>query len=195
MRFSLVQTVAPAVEPVSLVEAKAHLRVTSTDEDTLITSLITAARIHAENETRRQLITSTFALRLDGFPESDEDPILLWRPPIQSVSSVKYTDEDGVLQTWAAASYQVDIYEEPGRILPAYEESYPSTQDILNAVVVTYLNGYGLAVAVPQDIKQAMFLLLGELFERREDAIAGAPITRVPLGVERLLAPYRVVRF
>lgn len=187
MRFSLEQSVAPASEPVSLAEARLHLRVDHTAEDTRISALITGARVGVETATRRQLMPATWVLRLDAFPCRDDLPIELPRPPIRAVSSISYVDEAGASQVWDPAKYQVDKYEEPGRILPAYGESYPSTRDVMNAVTVTYTAGFDDAAAVPQPYKDAMLLWLAELFLRREEGHAGSRVETVPLCVERVL--------
>src|SRR5690348_16556758 len=94
----------PATEPVSLAEAKAHLRVTASDEDALISALIIAAREAAEHELGRALITQTWEKTLDLFP----DAIELTNPPVQSVASVQYLDIDGVEQTLSSVSYTLD---------------------------------------------------------------------------------------
>lgn len=203
MKWSIQQTTPPGGEPISLEEAKAHLRVTSASEDSLIASLISAARQHAEDFTRRQLMTATFVQRMDRFPSefsgavrsSCRNPIRVYRPPLQSVASITYIDTAGVTQTWAAERYKVDPQDEPGRIVPAYGYSYPDTRDEINAVTITFDAGYSSADDVPKPIRQALLLMVGELFERREEGHAAVAIHAVPLGVKALLGPYRVVRF
>ena len=195
--MGLIQTVPPAVEPVSLAEAKLHMRVDLDDDDALIQKLIEAARRHTEDFTSRSLITQTWKLTLDRFPES----LLLWRwdawtcsnvielpkPPLQSVTSVKYYDPDGVLQTLAASKYLVDAVTEPGRIAPVTGEFWPATQDRINAVEIIYVAGYGAAAAnVPAGLLAAIKLLLANWYENREATIAGS-LNPVPLAVEALL--------
>lgn len=152
--MSLTLTTAPAQEPITLVEAKAHLRQEASDDDTLITSLITAARVHVEEYVGRALITQQWELGLDAFPTDIEMPL----PRLQSVESVKYLDADGNLQTLDSAKYRVDIASEPGGITPAYGESWPGTRAVTGAVTVAFTAGYGAAVGVPEPIKSAMKL-------------------------------------
>lgn len=181
----------PSTEPVTLAEAKAHLRVTATDDDTLVDSLIATARQWVEDFTRRALITQTWDYTLDAFADEIEIPL----PPLQSVNSVKYLDVDGVEQTLAATEYTVDTAATRGLVRPAYGKSWPSVRDQANAVTIRFIAGYGTAAAVPGTIKAAVLLMLGELYARRETAIVGAPIATVPVSAEYLLWPYRSLRF
>lgn len=199
MRFSLALVTAPASEPLLRTEAKLHLRVDSsfTDDDSLIDALITAARQHVENHTRRALVTQTWDLSLDGFPACNEIAVPL--PPLQSVTSVKYTDSGGTVTTWGTSNYLVDVAHQPGRIVPAYGVYWPVfTPSPSNPVTVRFVTGYGAAGAVPEAIKAAMKLLIGHWYENRE-AVAGnsnsTALAPVPLAVEALLAPYRVWGF
>jgi uncharacterized phiE125 gp8 family phage protein len=178
-------------EPVSLDEAKAHLRVAGSDEDTLIESLITSARQWAERFTARAFLTTTLTEVLDMFPDDDEI-IRLPTSPLQSVPSITYIDTAGAVQTWDPANRLVDTHNEPGRISLAYGKSYPTTREIINAVTITYVVGYGTASDVPKAIKQAILLLVGHWYEHREAAVDFGVISKVPDTVEFLLWPYRV---
>jgi len=184
---------APTAEPVTLAEAKLHLRVDDNADDVLIGALITAARQHAEHDTRRALVTQTWKLVLDAFPES---VITLDRAPVSAVVSVVYTDPDGVSQTLAPGGYQLDDITEPCRLVPAYGSSWPATRAQLNAVAVTYTCGYGAPEAVPESIKRWMLLRIGALYENREEVLTGRAITLAPLPfVDALLAPYRLLEY
>lgn len=183
---SLELVTAPSVEPVSLDELKAHLRVDQADENGLLTSLIVAARRHLEMETRRAFINTTYAYRLPKFPA--DRFIELPRPPLSSVTSIVYEDSDSVSQTLAASSYQVDTYGEPGRVALEPSQSWPATEaDRLNAVTVTYVAGYGSAATdVPQEIRQAIMLLAGHWYENREHTSPEAP-REIPYGIRPLV--------
>ncbi|MCK9504702.1 MAG: head-tail connector protein [Porticoccaceae bacterium] len=181
----------PAFEPVTLDEAKAHLRVTHDAEDDLITALITAAREAAENYTHRALCEKTLEYYCDAFPCQ----IVLPQPPVQSVTSVKYIDRDGIEQTLDAAEYQTHIQNEPALIVEAYGKTWPTTRDELNAVRVRYVVGYASAADVPGPVKAALLLMIGHLYENREDSIVGAAISELPFGSRCLLNPYRMLRF
>ena len=153
-------------------------------ENDLIADLITAAREYAENFQHRCYITQTIELVLDEFPD---DEIVVPRPPLIAVSSIKYTDTDGNQQTWDNANYTVDNKSHPGRIIPAYTKTWPATRDVPNAVTVTYTAGYGDATTdVPKRVKQAIKLLIGHLYENRE-ATSEKQLASVPMAVEALL--------
>lgn len=184
---------APAAEPVTTSEAKAHMRVDTTADDTYIGTLITVARQNVEAHLRRALINQTWELVLDEFPLG---VFRLPKPPLASVTSIKYTDEDGVEATFSSAKYLVDADSEPGRVVLKNGESWPAvTLQEANAVRVRYVAGYGAAGSnVPQAIRQAILLVIGSLYENREDVLVaqGVSIGTLPFGVEALLAPYRI---
>lgn len=188
--MSLSLVTAPTVEPITLAEAKTHLRVDHTDEDALIEALIVAVRNIAETTTRRALATQTWDLKLDGFPVNG-GPIYLPLPPVQSVTYVQYVDDQGITRTWSPSLYQVDLASAPARLMPAWEETYPVTRAVLNAVTVRYVAGYGLEPAIPQPIKQAMLLILTHLYEQRSETSPGVIIHEVPMSSLALLMPYR----
>lgn len=197
MALSLVT--GPAVEPVSLSEAKQQCRVDQdiTDEDALLDSLRVAARQWAENFTHRALITQTWDDKRDGFPcEVWELPLA----PAVSVTSVTYIATDGTSTVWSSALYTTDFpagpKAGPGRLCPIYGGSFPSTQDVMNAVVVRFVAGYGSTaaaslVAVPMAIKQAIRLLVAHWYAQREPVNIGNLVTPIPLTIESLLWPYK----
>ena len=181
----------PALEPVSLTEAKLHLRVDGSDEDDLITALIVAARQAAEHQLDRALVTQTWERRFDAFPAAELE---LGMPPVQSITSVTYYDADEVLQTMDAADYALDAYRLPGWAVPAYGTTWPSTLDTPNAVRVRFVAGYGdTASDVPEAIRQWMLMRIGTLYKHREQVVAGMSVAELPGAfVDRLLDPYRV---
>ena len=170
--MALFQVTAPATEPLSLVEAKVHLRVDVADEDGLIYDLIRAAREYVEAFTHRALITQTLDDKGDSFPHN-YDPIELLKPPCASVTSVTYVNSAGATETWSPTLYTTDLPTGPqarmGRIVPAYQQYYPVTRDVANAVTVRFVAGYGTADAVPVGLKVAMKLLIGEWYRPARD--------------------------
>ena len=186
---------APAVEPLTLQETKDHLRVDTSDDDALISALITAARQNIadlDGHLGRCLITQTLDWHLDGFPSN---ALSVPRPPLQSVTSISYVDENGAAQTWGATKYTVDVKSHPGRIVPAYGESYPSTRDVPNAVAVRFVAGYGLAGdSVPAPIRAAMLLHIHDLYDRRGTHVIGDSFEATP-AIKALLAPYQIYKF
>jgi uncharacterized phiE125 gp8 family phage protein len=184
--MSLKPVTTPSEEPVSLQEARAHLRLESR-EDEYLTNLITAAQRHCESFLGRALITQTWDLMLDCFP-ADEIEIPL--PPLQSITYVKYKDTAGVLQTLDISCYIVDANSQPGRVSPAYGQSWPSTYDEIQSVQIRFVAGYGAAADVPQSIKSAILIKLADLYEHRGDETASDTIDR---AIQSLLWPDRIV--
>lgn len=188
MSLALQLVTPPSVEPVSLAEARAHLKAASTAEDSLIQDWIVAARSHAESLTWRKFCTQTWDYSLDSFPRCELE---IPHGKLQSITSITYVDVNGVTQTLSASDYQVDIKSDPGRIAPAYGLSWPSTRSQqLNAVTVRFVCGYGLAAAVPREIKAAICLIVGHLYEHREE-VSDFETFKVPNSAENLLSQFR----
>ncbi len=184
---------APTTEPLTMTEAKTHLRVDYTDDDGLIANLITVTRGAVETVTRRALITQTWDWTLDAFPAGRD--LIVPLPPLQSVTSITYVDIDGNSSTVSASDYYVDTVSEPGRIRLKSGTSWPSvTLREANGVTVRFVAGYGGINAVPARIRHAMLLMMGHLFENRENvtAIPGGKLDVIPHGAESLLATYRL---
>jgi uncharacterized phiE125 gp8 family phage protein len=183
----------PALEPVTLAEAKAHIRVDGNDEDALITSLITAAREYCEGFQNRSYITQTWGLWLDSFPS--EDYIRIPLPPLQSVASIKYYGTDNAEYTMDAADYFVDDKSEPGRAVLAYNKTWPTTAlRPANGVCIEFVAGYGDAASdVPQKAKQAILLLIGHWYANREAILTGSVSKEIEFAVKALLSMDRVV--
>lgn len=192
--MDLTLVTAPVEDPVTLAEAKAHLRVTSADEDALIGALIDAATAYIDGRDGvlgRALVTQTWDYKIDYFPLG---AIKLPLPPLQSVTSIKYLGGDGVEQTLAAGEYRVLSSAWFPLVDLEYGKSWPTTRRVRRAVTVRIVVGYGAASAVPQSIKAALLLLIGHLYEHREENQDFA-IHAMPLGVPALLAPHRMLGF
>lgn len=205
MRFSV--TTGPSAEPISTAEAKTQLRIDGSSEDTLISNYIAAARGMLEKQTRRAFLYQTITLKLDAFPVADNanktrrsleqgfggnGTILLPRSPAIAITSVQYVDTDGATQTLAGSKYALDKTSEPARLYPAYDEDWPDTRDINNAVTVTYTAGYGASASdVPEEVRLAVRLLVGVYYEQRE-AISTMNWAEVPLGLQAIVAAYTV---
>ena len=215
----------PAVEPVTLAEAKLHLRVDIADDDLLISSMIIAARQSAETICRRAICTQTIKLVLDQFPMpgmnvgsanwygpqwgTSPGPLTILRPdgktgyeiilpmsPVQAITSIKYIDANGVQQTLDPSQYKLDNVSEPARIVPAYGVSWPAARNEINSVEVTYVAGFGDNTAVPEGIKSWIKIRIGTLYENREEvAILTRGKVEVLPFVDGLLDPFRVVTF
>jgi hypothetical protein len=197
----------PAEEPVSLLEAKLHLRVDFTDDDALITALISAARQAAETLTGRQIVTARWKLVLDSFPGPSlmgmpaglsfslpGHAVLLPKCPVQSVVAIQYLDMAGSLQTMPATDYAVDAACEPARITPVFGKIWPIHLPQIGAVWVTFDAGYGYAASVPEGLKCWIKLRVGSLYAHREEValINRGKIEPLPF-IDGLLDPFKVV--
>lgn len=177
---------APAEEPVTLAEAKAHLRLEHNEDDVYVESLITAARQYVEQICWRRVVTQEWELVLGGFPGADE--ISLAKEDLKSVESVQYVDANGDEQTLSPDVYAVDAVSEPGRVVLAPGQSWPATAEREDAVRVRFKAG------CPRPVAQAILLLVSQMYEHRTPEVHGA-LAQVHFAVDALLAPYRVVRF
>lgn len=191
---SLKLVTAPTVEPVTLIEAKQHLRVTDDADNAYITNLIVAARQAVESgeswSLERSLINTTWRLTLDGF-SARVSVIELPRPPVSSITSILYDDSANVEQTLLASRYKLIADAEPARVMPVYNDEWPDAIDYPGSVRITYVAGYGAtAASVPQAVKQAILLLVGDMFENRESILTGT-ISGVLPTIRALLNPYQ----
>lgn len=172
MIYSLTRSTNPVIEPVTLTQAKDHLRVAGNADDAVIASQLTAARQAVERDTRQSLTTQTWRLKLDGWPL---DGIRLYMPPVQSVTSITYTDGAGSSQTWSSSEYDVFTDDRPALVLPKYNYDWPTTRGDYRNIVVTYVAGYGdSGEDVPAGLKQAILLRLEMMYDGENEQLAGA---------------------
>jgi len=195
--YGLRRTVAPTSEPVTTDEAKLHLRLSldATDEDAVVNRCIAAARQWFEDRTGRALINQTWKYTIDNWyaSESVRRPgfIYLPRAPLSSVTSVYYTATDGSSTLWDSANYTVDTESEPGRLALAYSKTWPVTREVVNAIQITYVAGYGAdATFVPDGVKAALLCLISDLFYNRGTLEEMAPKESMP--IDRIVTPWMV---
>jgi uncharacterized phiE125 gp8 family phage protein len=182
----LTVAVAPAEEPVSIDDVKAHLRYTGDAEDAALAIQVAAAREQCELVARRAFVSQTLELRLDEWPETDM--IALPRPPLQSVESVTYTTEDGQTHTMPSTDYIVYANAEPGRLYVKPGKAWPSATLMPGpSICIRYVAGYGDPEAVPRRYKHAVLLLTGTWFAVREHVTVGTVAREVPDSIKSLL--------
>ena len=163
--IALALKTAPALEPVSYAEASTWLRLPNDTDVDVVTAMLAAARQKVETDTGRVLITSSWYLYLDRFPE---DGIRVPIEPLLTVASIKTTSSAGVQSTVTASNYQVDIVSSPPRIVLSDTGSWPSDLRLTQAIVVEVTAGYGaLASAVPEPLKQAILQLVSMWYGAR----------------------------
>ena len=177
-------TTPPATEPVSLSEAKLHLKVDTSADDTLISALITAARQHLERHCNSAFVTQTITEVWDSFYKRNHFSIA----PVQSLTTYQYKPE-GETTTYSTTDanlYGLDIFAKPGYIYKLPDTVDPITENVPDAVKAVYTAGYGSAADVPAPIKAAILLVVGDLYEKRQDGVK-----QLPTAAEYLIAPYR----
>ncbi|MCP8897030.1 head-tail connector protein [Shinella daejeonensis] len=188
--MTIAELTPPAAEPVTLAEAKAHLRLDGSDEDLLLTVLLAAARIHLESETGLCLIVRPFRLYLDGWPEGRV--IQIARGPVQTIESVTVYDAVGMPLEVDAAGYVLDGAARPARlVLP----QTPVAERAVNGIEIDFTAGFGESGAdVPDTLKRALLLHVAAMYELRGVVAVEHQPGAVPQGYDRLIAPYRMRR-
>ncbi len=190
---SLTRATPPAVEPVTLTEAKIHLRVDTDTDDAYISTLITAAREWCEQYVDRTLVQTQWTMRLDSFPYEIELP----RPPIAASGTatavtLTYTLGDDSTATLSTTAYRVDRNSTPGVVRQLRAGTWPANLDDYNAVSVTWWAGYGSdGSSVPAAIRHAMLMLIGHWYESRSSVLVGSISKEVEFGVKSLLDSQR----
>jgi uncharacterized phiE125 gp8 family phage protein len=184
---------APTTYPVTLAEAKLHLRVDSSTEDAMISAMITSATDVAETIMCRSIMPQTWELTLDAFP----DVLEITRAPAVSITSLKYYDTAGVQQTLSNTLYLLDNVNDfaPAQVVPTYGTVWPETREQTNAVALRFVSGYADAASVPEAIKSWIKLQVSAMYENREaEAYSSRAVsTTVKMSfVDGLLDKYRV---
>ena len=190
MSWNRLRLVTPAsVLPVSLVEAKAHLRVDFDDDDALIASLISAATamLDGPRGIGVALAPQTWELGLDEWPEAVRLP--LW--PVRAIASIIYKDAAGADVTLPTSAWQADLDASPVRILPDYGQSWPAARASQRAIRITFTAGYADAASIPADLKAALLLIVGHLYNHREAVADNSPRV-LPMGAEAIIDRYRI---
>ncbi|MCK9541372.1 MAG: head-tail connector protein [Novosphingobium sp.] len=189
---------APATDPVTLAEVKAHIRVDHTDEDAAIADMILAATQRLDGRDGLLglcLITQRWTLTLDAFASEIAIPL----PPCQSIDAISYVDTDGVTRTLDAGAYQAfGLGSADGaKVRPAYGQRWPAIRNQPDAVAITFTAGFGDDPDdVPEPIRTAIKMRVGHLYEHRESVTIGSGfITDTPDGAEDFVRGFRTWTF
>lgn len=181
-------TTAPVNEPWTLSDVKNYLKVDTSADDTLITTLISAARQAAESYLNMALITQTVTEKLDRL---NSPTLYLSVSPVISVSNFQYADSQNTTQTFASTNYVVDTFSKPARLSLTYGNTWPTLYGNINDVTITYTAGFGTeASGVPTQIRQAMLMMIADSYDNREDYVK-----KMPTASQYLLDQYRVQYF
>lgn len=193
-------TALDVVPVIPLEQCWAHLRITpdgsppSHPDDALILGLLSAAREWIEGYTGIALTPRTLELAIDGFPY---DEIQLPMPPLVGIVSVRYVADDGLEYEIPSTDHVIDDYSRPGWLFPASGIGWPTAAAVINAVTIRYTAGFNLwsdevqTRPLPTSLKTALLLLLGALYENREDA-SEVRLSEVPIGVRSMCEWQRV---
>lgn len=182
-------TVDPTDTAISLDEVKSHLKITATSENTYLTNLISVATEMVQNYTGQVLMESTMQLSLPYFVNR----IDIQRVPVTEVIAVLYYDSNNSATTLSASNFistlTMSSTDSPiaTTIVATDDFSYPDTYPRMDAVVIQFKAGYTNAASVPMAIKQAMLLIIGQLYLNRTDMVY-----KMPVLSEYLLNPYRI---
>jgi uncharacterized phiE125 gp8 family phage protein len=190
--MSLAMTTPPALEPVTVADAKVHLRVDSDAEDVLIGSLILTSRLHIEAALGLALITQSWTLALDRWPPGDHIDLPL--TPLQSVDDVRVKNAAGIAAIVPAESYLVDLASRPGRLV--WNNTIPPFPALpANGIEIDFTAGFGAtADSVPAPLKHAILMLTAHWYEHRDPDDIGSDAAQIPAAVSDLIQPFRTIR-
>lgn len=190
--MALMLTGGPAVEPVTLDEAKAHVRITGSSEDVLLSSLLLTSRLHVEAALSLALIAQTWTLLLDRWPRGDTVDIPL--SPLQGVSAVRVKNALGAPVAIAPTNYLVDLASKPPRLVWGGGVR-PDPGVAINGIEIDILAGFGAtAASVPAPLKHAILMLTAHWYEHRDPVEIGSASARIPDAISDLIQPFRKIR-
>lgn len=191
MPLKLIKTVDAATAVVSDAEQKLFTKIDETADDALVTQLNSTATDYVADRLQRAFVTETWELSLDAWPPTS-CPIELCRVPAIAISSITYIDTDGNSQTLASSQYTLDDKAEPAAIHRAYNVTWPTVRNVVNAITVTFTVGYGaLASDTPEKFKTVIKHYFSHLYEHREPT-AEKTWKDVPHTLEDLLTKYEL---
>jgi uncharacterized phiE125 gp8 family phage protein len=178
-------TAPPIAEPLSLAETKSHLRISHSDDDTYISTLINSARQNVELRYDLCLMAQSWSVFCDRWPEDGIFHLPLY--PISSIVDLKIYGDDDIAATIDPAHYMLDVASRPSRLVLRRGRSFPQPGRRVNGLEIKIIAGFA---AVPAVIKQALLIIIADFFASRGDVVGGD----LPLAARELLAPYRRVR-
>lgn len=187
--MTLVRVTAPAETPITLVEAKAHLRVDGSAEDTYISGLIAAAvaLCDGQGSLGRSMVTQTWAKWVPQSP----GVVRVGMGPFIALTGVDYYDSDGVEQVAVVSDYEVRLDGDFVNVRPKSNKAWPPAMMRDDAIKLTFTAGFGAAADVPDGIKHALLMLVAHWYANRE-AVTNENLKDVPMAVDALIGNERV---
>lgn len=190
--MSFVMTTPPALEPVSVAEAKTHMRIDGDDEDVLIASLLLTSRLHIEVALSLALVTQSWRLTLDRWPGGRDLELPL--TPLRSIDEIRVKNAAGVASVVPAESYLVDIASRPPRLV-WNNQVPPAPHARANGIEIDITAGFGASGdSVPAPLKHAILMLTAHWYEHRDPSEVGSSDARIPDAVSALINPFRTIR-
>lgn len=191
--MSFVMTSPPAIEPVTLAEAKAHLRVDGSSDDVLIGSLQLTSRLHLETALSLAMITQSWRLQLDAWPANGIVEIDL--SPVQSINEVRVRVASGSTVIVPASSYVADLATRPARLVIKDVTALQAPAPRVAGIEIDLTAGFGAtAAAVPAPLKHALLMLTAHWYEHRDPFEVGSEAARIPSAISELIQPFRKIR-
>ena len=189
MAKSYAVDIAASTAILTTAEAKTHLKVDTSADDDYIDNLVSAATESAQIFTNRYFINTTITQHGDTWSDIET----LFKSKVSSITHIKYFDSDNSEQTLATSVWLSDINHQPARIGLKPSQSFPSLADRINAVNCKYVVGYGSAASdVPEGIREAVLLTIGNLYENRQEVVVGRIATELPKSAQYLLEQFKV---
>ena len=189
MAKSYAVDIAASTAILTTAEAKQHLKVDTSADDDYIDNLVSAATESAQIFTNRYFINTTITQHGDTW----SDIATLFKSKVSSITHIKYFDSDNSEQTLATSVWLSDINHQPARIGLKPSQSFPSLADRINAVNCKYVVGYGSAASnVPEGIREAVLLTIGNWYENRQEVVVGRIATELPKSAQYLLEQFKV---
>lgn len=185
-------TSSPALEPVTLAELKDYLRISDASQDQMLGTMISAARRHVEQMTRRPMIEQSIKATFEEWPVGSI--IVLPVGNVLTIESLKYRDESNVLQTVSTSDYVIVTADQPGRIYLRDSFTFPALFDRSDAIEAAITAGYGsTSSSVPEPLRIALMALAGYWFEQRLPVNVGNIVNQMPMHVQALINLHRVI--
>ena len=189
MAKSFIVEVAASAAILTTAEAKTHLKVDTDADDTYIDNLVSAATESAQIFTNRYFINTT----ITQYGDTWSDMATLFKSQVNTITHIKYYDSDNSEQTLATSVYLSDIIHQPARIALKPNQSFPDLADRISAIECQYIVGYGgVASKVPQGIREAVLLIVGNWYENRQEVVVGRIATELPKSAQYLLEQFKI---
>jgi uncharacterized phiE125 gp8 family phage protein len=183
--MTLILADPPALEPITLIELKAHLRLDHDSEDDLLNSLITTARHYLEERTGLALITQVWRLCLDDWQKSD--CVTLGKTPVSTINEIEQFDSHGTATVLDLSGMLLDGKSRPARL---YTSKQSKPEQVINGIEITLIAGFGEPIDVPDLIKRAILIHVSHMYEFRGVVKPDMQPASEPSGYSALIAPW-----